>query len=68
MNGAANAQALATAIRPALGDLMTPMTDFVGQVVAGSGVSAQGNTVTVNVQQTVLTVKGFANVRALLVA
>ena len=68
MNGATDVQAFAIAIRPALGDLVTPMVTFVGQVVTRSGVSVQGTTVTINTQQTVVTVKDYANVRALLVA
>lgn len=68
MNGAADVQAFAAAIRPALGDLVSPMATFVGQVVTLSGVSVQGTTVAVDTQQTVVTVKEYASVRALLVA
>ena len=66
MNGAADAKALATEIRPALGDLVTPMTEFVGLIMTRSGVSVQdGNHVAVDVDRTVLTVEGYATVRAL---
>jgi hypothetical protein len=68
VNGATDAVTLAAAIRPALGSLITPMTKFVGNVVVQSGVSVQGNTVTVNSHQTVLTVNGYAAVRALLIS
>ena len=70
MNGAHNAEALVIVIKPALYSLITPMTKFVGQVVAQSGVSVEGNNVAVavDVQRTVQIVSGYAAVRALLVA
>lgn len=68
MNGATDAATLAADITPALYGLIKPMTIFVGQIVEKSGVSAQDSTVSVNAQQTVQTVNGYATVRALLVA
>jgi hypothetical protein len=68
VNEANDAAALAEALRPALGNVIAPMAKFVGLVVARSGVSVQGNSVSVDTQQTVLTVADYAKVRALLVA
>jgi len=66
VNGAADVKASAPEMRLALGDLVTPMTEFVGVIMTRSGVSVQeGNHVAVDVDQTVLTVEGYATVRAL---
>ena len=69
VNGAPDAQTLATAMGPALCDLMTPMSKFVGQVnVWQFGASVQGTRVTVSTQQTIETVTTYATVRAPLCA
>ena len=65
VNGAADAQTLGTTMGPALLDLIAPMSKFVGQVnVWQTGVTVQGNTVSVSTQQTIKTVNTYAAVRA----
>lgn len=69
VNGAPDAQTLVATMGPAVLDLIAPMSKFVGQVnVWQTGVSVQGNTVTVNTPQTIKTVNTYAAVRALLFA
>jgi hypothetical protein len=69
VNGPPDAQAFATAMGPALGNLMTPMSKFVGQAnVWQNGVSVKSNTVTVSSQQMIKAVNVYAAVRAPLFA
>lgn len=65
MNAPPDAKEFANVMRPALGNLITPMTKFVGHAMARSGVSVEDNTVAVDSQDIVQTVGDYARVRAL---
>jgi len=65
VSGTPNPEALAKVMGPVLVELTVPMSKLVGYFVGQIGVSVEGNTVTVDAQQTIATVNVLAAVCAL---